>query len=80
MTFTDNGEEDDLRKRLTAPAHNTEQDLYVSEDLPTGRVMVKDEDCACTAGCAPSAVRPAHGTCRSSSRQRHSNDAAERAV
>jgi formate dehydrogenase beta subunit len=33
-----------LRNRLTAPAENTEQDLYVSGQLPTKRVMVKDED------------------------------------
>lgn len=44
ITFTLNGEEPDLRKRLTAPALNTEQDLYVSEPLKTMRVMVKDED------------------------------------
>ena len=45
LTMTANGEEDDLRTRLSAPADNREQDLYVSEDLPqTGRVMVKDED------------------------------------
>jgi len=45
LTITANGEEADLRTRLSAPAENLEQDLYVSEDLPqTGRVMVKDED------------------------------------
>jgi formate dehydrogenase beta subunit len=44
ITFTENGEEDDLRGRLKAPAPNLEQALYVSDDLPTGRVMVKDED------------------------------------
>lgn len=45
LTITHNGEEADLRKRLTAPAENLEQDLYVSDVLPqTGRVMVKDED------------------------------------
>jgi len=44
ITFTVNGEEDELRKRLTAPALNTEQDLYVSEPLKTMRVMIKDED------------------------------------
>ena len=44
ITFTDNGDEDDLRKRLSAPALNKEQDLYVSGQLPTKRVMVKDED------------------------------------
>ena len=45
LTITHNGEETDLRSRLTAPAENLEQDLYVSDVLPqTGRVMVKDED------------------------------------
>lgn len=44
INFTDNGEEDDLRSRLNAPSNNKEQDLYVSGDLPTSRVMVKDED------------------------------------
>src|SRR5665213_2402593 len=44
ITFTDNGAEEDLRQRLNAPALNLTQDLYVSADLPTGRVMVKDED------------------------------------
>jgi len=44
ITFTANGDEVDLRTRLTAPAQNTEQDLYVSEPVKTGRVMVKDED------------------------------------
>ncbi len=45
LTITANGDEQDLRSRLSAPAENTEQDLYVSEGLPqTDRVMVKDED------------------------------------
>jgi formate dehydrogenase beta subunit len=44
ISFTANGEETDLRTRLTAPALNLLQDLYVSEPLKTGRVMVKDED------------------------------------
>ena len=45
LTITENGDEADLRARLSAPAENLEQDLYVSEGLPqTGRVMVKDED------------------------------------
>jgi ferredoxin len=44
ITFTTNGEENDLRERLTAPAPNRTQDLYVSDILKTGRVMVKDED------------------------------------
>jgi formate dehydrogenase (NADP+) beta subunit len=44
ITFTQNGEEADLRQRLTAPANNLTQDLYVANDLKTGRVMAKDED------------------------------------
>ncbi len=44
ITFTANGEEADLRTRLRAPARHTDQSLYVSPDLKTGRVMVKDED------------------------------------
>ncbi|MDP3459112.1 MAG: FAD-dependent oxidoreductase [Hyphomonas sp.] len=44
ITFTDNGEEAELRARLKAPAENLTQDLYIAGDLPTGRVMVKDED------------------------------------
>jgi formate dehydrogenase (NADP+) beta subunit len=44
ITFTQNGEEVDLRMRLTAPSHNLTQDIYVADGLKTGRVMVKDED------------------------------------
>ncbi len=45
LTITSNGDEEDLRSRLLAPANNLSQDLYVSEPLPqTGRVMVKDEN------------------------------------
>jgi NADPH-dependent glutamate synthase beta subunit-like oxidoreductase len=44
ITFTQNGDEPDLRTRLQAPALNLTQDLYVANDLKTGRVMVKDED------------------------------------
>ena len=44
ITFTANGEEADLRTRLQAPAVNLAQDLYVSGELRTGRIMAKDED------------------------------------
>jgi formate dehydrogenase beta subunit len=45
LTITHNGEEDDLRQRLMAPADNTDQAIFASESLPqTGRIMVKDED------------------------------------
>jgi len=44
ISFVVNGDEADLRKRLNAPANNPTQDLYVSSELKTKRVMVKDED------------------------------------
>jgi formate dehydrogenase (NADP+) beta subunit len=44
ISFVTNGEEEDLRNRLMAPALDLSQDLYVSDTLPTMRVMVKDED------------------------------------
>ena len=46
LTITTNGtSETDLRTRLTAPAPNLKQEIYVSAALPqTQRVMVKDED------------------------------------
>jgi formate dehydrogenase beta subunit len=44
ITFTDNGDEEDLRGRLMAPALNPTQDLYIGDSLKTGRIMAKDED------------------------------------
>ncbi|MDE2282084.1 MAG: FAD-dependent oxidoreductase [Actinomycetales bacterium] len=45
LTITHNGDEADLRTRLSAPSTNLEQTLFVSGPLPqTGRVMVKDEN------------------------------------
>ena len=44
INFTNNGDEEDLRTRLLAPADDHSQALYVSPPLPTGRVMVKDEN------------------------------------
>jgi len=44
ISFTQNGEEQDLRGRLSAPALNLIQDLYISGPLKTGRIMAKDED------------------------------------
>ncbi|OYU71275.1 MAG: glutamate synthase [Alphaproteobacteria bacterium PA2] len=44
ITFTEDGEEEDLRGRLKAPSLHLDQDLLVSSKLKTGRVMVKDED------------------------------------
>src|SRR5580698_8888358 len=45
LTITRDGEESELRQRLSAPAINLDQAIYASEPLPqTGRAMVKDED------------------------------------
>ena len=45
LTITREGEESEVRERLSAPAVNPEQALYVSAPLPqTGRLMLKDED------------------------------------
>jgi len=45
LTMTGNGPEEELRKRLKAPALNLTQPLFVSAPLQhTARVMVKDED------------------------------------
>src|SRR5204863_1994964 len=44
ITFTENGAEEELRERLSAPATNLSQDLYIGNSLKTGRIMVKDED------------------------------------
>jgi ferredoxin len=45
ITFTENEDtEADLRQKLTMPANELTQDLYVSKELKTSRVMVKDEN------------------------------------
>ncbi len=45
ITFTENGEETDLRQRTKVPALNLTQELYVSGPVPqTARIMAKDED------------------------------------
>lgn len=44
INFTNNADEEALRQKLAIPALNVSQLLYVSDPLPTGRVMVKDED------------------------------------
>jgi formate dehydrogenase beta subunit len=45
LTMAVNGNESDLRNRLTAPADNLEQAIFVSGELnQTKRVMIKDEN------------------------------------
>ncbi len=45
LTITPNGEESEVRQRLTVPALNPAQEIFTSGALPqTGRVMLKDED------------------------------------
>jgi formate dehydrogenase beta subunit len=44
INFIENGTEEELRESLFVPADNSSQSLYVSDTLPTGRVMIKDEN------------------------------------
>ena len=44
ISFVANGEEGELRTRLSAPAMDLTQSLYISSELKTGRIMAKDED------------------------------------
>ncbi|MBQ0798167.1 MAG: FAD-dependent oxidoreductase [Porticoccaceae bacterium] len=44
INFIDNDDEPALRQSLRVPADDLEQAIYVSDNLKTGRVMVKDED------------------------------------
>ncbi len=44
INFLENQDEEGLRQALAIPADNLSQQLYVSAPLPTGRVMVKDEN------------------------------------
>jgi ferredoxin len=45
LTIAPDGEEEQLRKRLSAPASNLDQALFASGPLPqTKRLMLKDED------------------------------------
>ncbi len=44
ITFTADGPETEVRQRLSAPAINPTQALYVQDGLKTGRIMAKDED------------------------------------
>ncbi len=44
INFIENDSEPELRQKLRVPANDTDQSLYVSNLLPTGRSMIKDED------------------------------------
>ena len=44
INFLHNDEERFLREKLRVPARNKSQDIYVSSELKTGRIMAKDED------------------------------------
>ena len=75
ITFTDNGEEEDLRARLKAPALNVEQAIMVSDELKTGRVMVKDEDVCLHCGlCAERCPTGAWDMQRFTLEMSHAND------
>jgi NADPH-dependent glutamate synthase beta subunit-like oxidoreductase/ferredoxin len=81
LTMTRNGAEDDLRTRLTAPANNASQALFVSEALPqTGRVMVKDEDLCVHCGlCAERCPTAAWDMQKFTLHHPHAGDEASRA-
>ena len=81
LTITPNGAEADLRARLTAPATNPTQPLYVSAALPqTERVMVKDEDVCVHCGlCAERCPTAAWDMQKSSIRIPHAIDEEARA-
>ena len=67
ISFVVNGAEADLRQRLTAPAFNLTQDLYIADGLKTGRARwLRTKISACTAASVPNAAPPAPGICRSS--------------
>ncbi|WP_146347854.1 FAD-dependent oxidoreductase [Phaeobacter marinintestinus] len=44
ISFVENAPEAELRQSLLVPAETLDQDIYVSDTLETGRVLVKDED------------------------------------
>jgi NADPH-dependent glutamate synthase beta subunit-like oxidoreductase len=44
INFMFNGPEDEVRQNTRIPALNIEQDLLISQILPTKRTMIKDED------------------------------------
>jgi len=44
ITFTQDGEEAQVRARLSAPSAHPDQAIYVGAGLKTGRIMAKDED------------------------------------
>jgi len=45
LTITENGEQEEVEARLTAPRKEPDQPLYISDQLKqTGRIMVKDEN------------------------------------
>ena len=81
LSITVNGAEADLRSRLTAPATNPTQPLYVSAALPqTARVMVKDEDVCVHCGlCAERCPTAAWDMQKSSIRIPHAIDEEARA-
>ncbi len=80
ITFTENGEEADLRSRLKAPALNLTQDLYIADGLKTGRVMVKDEDVCLHCGlCAERCPTGAWDMQKTLIQMTHAGQAAKRA-
>jgi ferredoxin len=44
LSILESDDEEGLRRKLAMPATNRSQPLYISETLPTGRIMIKDEN------------------------------------
>ncbi len=70
ISFIENGPEEEVRERLSIPARNLGQTLYVSEALPTGKIMVKDENVClhcgfCAERCPTAAWQMLKFTCTS---------------
>ena len=67
LTITRDGDEADLRTRLSAPADEPDQAIYASDRCrKPGASWSKTKICASTAACAPSDVLRRRGTCKSS--------------
>ena len=81
ITFTANGDEDDLRGRLRAPAVDREQALYVSPLLKSLRIMAKDEDMCLHCGlCAERCPTGAWDMMKSYVEMTHSGDKPRRVL
>jgi NAD-dependent dihydropyrimidine dehydrogenase PreA subunit len=66
ITFTENGEEAELRLGLTAPAIEPHARPLCFDSAQTGRIMAKDEDVCLHCGLCAERCPTGPGTCRNS--------------